>query len=66
MAIVEVYLEEFETEDLIEELEERGYLVAKQEHLIETIEIDIRGCEIRANGEVYRFGGMIKITVERE
>lgn len=62
---IDVDLETFETNDLINELDDRGYMVSKeQEILSETIETDIRGCTIQANGRTYNFSGMLKITVE--
>lgn len=61
---VDVDMENFKTEDLVSELIERGYtVIEEQENLGETIETDIRGCTIQANGKIYRYDGMLRITV---
>ncbi|WP_110955194.1 hypothetical protein [Anaerosinus massiliensis] len=61
---LEDYLEEFDDLELITELRDRGYTVLEnEEHVSKTIEADIRGCKIKANGETFEFDGLTTIVV---
>lgn len=62
----EIDPDDFETDELIKELEYRGYTVLKGDCSTETIETDIRGAQIEANGGTYSFGGCVKIVVGRD
>lgn len=61
---LEDYLEEFDDLELITELRDRGYTVLEnEEHVSKTIETDICGCKIVANGETFEFDGLTTIVV---